>query len=368
MLKLLISIGTGGELIKMAPVMRELQKRKIDYFFLNTGQHDLTDMIKQLEVKKPDKEFHEHKDKSKRGRFKTIPQALAWGFVKLFKRIRKTIKQSKAKYVLVHGDTMTTGLTSLVVSTMPGVRLVHIEAGLRSKALFEPFPEEISRIITDSLTKIHLTPTHYAAAHLKRKKDVYITGNTNIDSLQFALNKIKNKKKSKEKYLIAKTHRQENIKSKKRLTNFVNILLNTKHKIYFIMANSTKKALEKYNLLDKLKKKKNINIINELPYLDFIKLYRDCTAILTDGGGETEEATHLKKPCIVYRHATERQEAEVIGVARRVKSNTNEALKHIEEAFNTKSKFSKTVKASECPYGDGKASKRIIDYLLKASS
>ncbi len=105
--------------------------------------------------------------------------------------------------------------------------------------------------------------------------------------------------------------------------------------------------------------------MNELPYLEFIKEYRDCTAILTDGGGEIEEATYLRKPCIVYRYKTERQEAEREGIAVRVESNKGKALKYINQAFNPKSNFTKTVKASKCPYGNGNASEKIVNILEK---
>jgi UDP-N-acetylglucosamine 2-epimerase (non-hydrolysing) len=363
MTKILICIGTSGELIKIAPVMRELQKRKIQYFFLNTGQHNLTNMIKELEVKLPNKEFRLINKKEKRGRFETVPEALRWGFIGLFLKLRKIIKENNPKFVIVHGDTMTTALTSIVSKTIPKIKLAHVEGGIRSHSVREPFPEELMRKVTDTFADILFAPTDYSTKNVKHKKEVIVTGNTNIDSLLFALNKIKNIPKSEERYLIAKTHRQENIKSNKRITNFIEIITKTKHKVYFILTPNTKRILEKLNLMKKLQKK-NITIVTELPYLEFIKLYRDCTTILTDGGGETEEATYLKKPCIVYRYKTERQEAEHIGVAIRVSSDVNKALNLIDSAFNKNSDWNKITKNSKCPYGDGKASKRIVDYLI----
>lgn len=361
---ILICIGTGGELIKIAPVMRELQKRKIPYFFLNTGQHDLTHMIKELKVKKPDKEFRILKKKETRGRFNTTFEALRWGLINLFFNLRKTIKEAKPKIVIVHGDTMTTALTSMAVKTILGIKLAHVEAGIRSHDIFEPYPEEIMRLVTDFFANVYFPPTNYANKKLN-KKNSFVTGNTNIDSIMFALSKIKNKNKSKEKYLIAKTHRQENIKSKERFTNFIDIITSIKHKVYFIVTPNTKKQLEKTGLIKKVRKSKNIKLLTEQPYLEFIKYFRDCTAILTDGGGETEEATFLKKPCIVYRYETERQEAEEVKVAVRVKSNKEKAIKYINEAFNTKSSFNKNVKKSKCPYGNGTAAKKIVNILIK---
>src|SRR3989344_6151539 len=325
MQEILICIGTGGELIKIAPVMRELQKRK---------------------------------------RFQSLTEALKWGFFDLFLNLRKTIKKVNPKLVIVHGDTMTTGLTSLVLATLPKIKLVHVEAGIRSHDLLEPYPEEIMRKVTDLFSNILLAPTEYSTKNIRYKKKVYVTGNTNIDSLIFALNKI-SKKKSKEKYLIAKTHRQENIKSKERLTNFVKILTNTKENIHFILTSNTKKQLERFNLLNEIKNKRNIKILPTLSYLDFIKEFRDAAAILTDGGGETEESTYLKKPCLVYRHKTERQEAEIVGVARRVNSDYKKALKYLEEAFNKNSNYNKTIKNAKSPYGTGDTSKKIVDILLK---
>ena len=220
------------------------------------------------------------------------------------------------------------------------------------------------RKVTDTFADILFAPTEYSTKNIKHKRSVIVTCNTNIDSLLFALNKIKNKKQSKEKYLIAKTHRQENIKSRERITNFVNIISKTNNKVYFILKPNTKRILEKLNLMKKIQKK-NIKILTELSYLEFIKLYRDCTAILTDGGGETEEATFLKKPCIVYRKKTERQEAEHIGIAIRSCSNPSKALQLIDKAFDKKSKWNNIIKTSTSPYGKGDTSKKIIDHLIK---
>ncbi len=159
MADILISIGTGGELIKTAPVMRELKKRDIPYFFLHTGQHNLAHMINQLEIKSPDKEFKLIDKKESRGRFKNTIGALSWGFLKLFFKLRKTIKEVNPKIVIVHGDTMTTALSSLVVKTLPKIKLAHVEAGLRSHDLSEPYPEEIMRRVTYLLANIHFAPT-----------------------------------------------------------------------------------------------------------------------------------------------------------------------------------------------------------------
>lgn len=366
---IMIVLGTRAELIKMAPVMRELQRRKMPYFFLHAGQHDIRDMIKQLNVKAPDLilEIPE----VKRGRFEiSTLKALLWNLGN-FWRIRQAIKRLKPKLVLVHGDTMTTAAASLAAKSI-GVNpplLAHVEAGLRSGDVFEPFPEEISRRIADFCSDICFAPTERAAGNLRRHwyfgKKVYVTGNTNIDSLKLNLPVALKRSKIKlppKPYAVAEMHRQENIKSRKRSTSFVEVLLNVPCPIIFTLFENTRRQLEKFGLLQKLRNAKHVRLHETLPYHDFLKLFANTACIITDAGGEIEEATVLRIPCIAFRKASERQEAEEAGVAVRVGSNAKLALEYINEAL-TKGAFYKRAKKARNPFGEGTASKQIASII-----
>jgi len=369
--EVMVILGTKAETIKMSPVLRELVRRGIPYFLLHTGQHDISNELNELGLRTPDAVLEKS---TGRGRFSNAIHASFWNFGKLL-LIRLWIKSVSPKIVLIHGDTMTTATAAIATRSFLSHRplLAHVEAGLRSHNLREPFPEEISRRIADCASDILFCPTAFAAENVKNKhkrgKCVFVVGNTNIDSLKYALKKGNinpdTGRAKKNPYLLAKLHRQENIKSEKRLSEFVKILENAPMHVEFILADNTRRKMKKFGIFDRVSGLKHVSIRKDMPYIEFLKLFAGASCILTDGGGETEEACFLKVPCIEFRRFSERQEAERAGIAIRWNGNTSIVIKLIESIAKIKPKH---IARAKNPYGDGTAGAKIVAEIEKIIS
>lgn len=228
---IVIALGTRAELIKMAPVMRALTSRKVNYFFLHTGQHGIDDLLSPLGVKKPDVVLEW--SASKRGRFGSATfAALLWN-AKSTRRIGAVLRKLQPKVVVCHGDTMSTAAIAAACKLYaPCALIAHVEAGLRSHDLAEPFPEELSRRFVDLLSSILFAPTQTAANNLRgviySGKKVVVTGNTNVDVLLENLPRASKLKMPaglpKGQFVFAQMHRQENIRSKERCEALVKLL------------------------------------------------------------------------------------------------------------------------------------------------
>jgi UDP-N-acetylglucosamine 2-epimerase (non-hydrolysing) len=366
--KIAIVIGTRAELIKTFPVMLELQNRKIDYHFIHTGQHNLKDLCEDFSVKRPDAILTKEPEKSSKF-YSKIFKAIFWNLGLVFKIRRELKKLKNLKYVLYHGDTMTTASASIassrLLNPLKKYKNVHLEAGLRSGNLFEPFPEEISRIIADNFSDILLAVSKRAEKNLskyKNKKKIFLVGNTIIDSAEIAHGiSVKNKIKpfSNGKFALISIHRHENIKNKKRLNKIVRIISSLKINSYFPMHDNTKKQLEKFNLYDKIKANKNIKIIEPMDYINFIHQLSKCSLIICDGGSLQEESLIFKKPCIILRKATERQEGLETNFQFLSKLDVEKTKDKIGEFLSQDFK----IKEFKNPYGETGVSKRIVEVL-----
>ena len=281
----------------MAPIMRELKKRKIDYIFIHTGQHDFGDLIKTLDVKKPDIIINQ-----KNGFSGQTQSAIKWGIETLPKLIRYFSDNKDIEYVLYHGDTMSTGISS-IAAKLTGKKGCHIEAGLRSYNIFEPFPEELMRILADNLSTFKFAPSKKAAKRAGRNS--FNVGNTSCESLSYALKFVQNKKKVKKKYAVCTIHRHENIKSRERLEQIAKIITLSPYPVKFFLHENTKKKLLEYGIFHLFKK---CEMLNSLSYIDFVPILANSSLIFTDGGGMSEEAAQLNIPIIILRKDTEREE------------------------------------------------------------
>jgi UDP-N-acetylglucosamine 2-epimerase (non-hydrolysing) len=309
--KIHIVIGTKAQLIKMAPIMMELEKKKIKYNFIFTGQHKETinEIRENFNIKSPDKILYTGKD------ITGIFQMLCWLTRICYKSVlkRKEIfgTTSQNDIVLVHGDTFSTVLGALM-GKFGKIKIAHIESGLRSFNLFHPFPEEINRKITFLLSDYYFCPGQWAVNNLKKYKGVKINTkiNTLFDTLQIAKNKKSNIKIPKEKYCICSVHRFENIFKKNILKDIIKSLklISKNIKILFILHPPTKQQLEKTKLIKELENNKNIELRPRYNYTDFINLLNKAQFIITDGGSNQEESYYLGKPCLLMRKATEREE------------------------------------------------------------
>ncbi len=357
-----IILGTRAEYIKTFPLMLEMQKKGIPYIFMHTGQHDLKDLCRVFGTKEPDIVLTEPPKNTTRFYAKTS-KAVNWTFGLVFKIKDAVNKIENLEYVYYHGDTITTAAaaiaTSKLLNPFKKYKNIHLEAGLRSGDLMEPFPEEISRRIADKFSDILLAVSKRAKNNLLKegiKGKIIITGNTIIDSAAIALKKAK-KVKLPKKFALVTLHRHENIKSKERLEQIISILEHVPITFMLSLHDNTKKQLESHGLLERLKSIKNIKIMENKNYNDFIYMMSKATLILTDGGSMQEESLIFKKPCIILRKATERQEGLDTPINYLSKLDVEEAKKMIDQYLTMK------VPKFKNPYGKSGVSKRIVKVL-----
>lgn len=361
-----IIIGTKAELIKCAPIMLELQKRKQKYWFINTGQHPLEDACDDFGIKKADFILSKEPKISTKFWSKINKVSIMWFFLMIFK-IRKLIRKLKPNYVIYHGDTMSSAAAAIgsskILNFKKNWKNVHLEAGLRSGSLFEPFPEEISRRICDKFSDILLAVSDLSKNNLEKKRQkgkIIKLGNTIIDSAIITYNIAKKRfKKLNYKYVLINLHRHENLKSKTRMRKIIEILKNIEIKALWPLHDNTKYYLEKYNLIWEVKKMKNIKIMPLVDYFNFIFLLANCKYLVTDGGSIQEESLVFKKPCILLRKKTERQEGLKTGINFLTKLNVEYAIKIIQDIENNRIKMKKF----KNPYGELGVSKKVVNLL-----
>jgi len=367
--KIAIIIGTKAELIKCMPLMIELQKRKRDYWFIHTGQHPLGKICGDFNIKKPDFTLSKEPEKETKFWSKINSFSIFW-FLSMILKVKKSLRTINPKYVIYHGDTMSTCAAAIGSSKMLNKKKkwknVHLEAGLRSGSLMEPFPEEISRQISDFFSDILLAASEFTENNLKKNKfisgEILRFGNTVVDSalITYEMAKQKKLKKIAEDYALINIHRHENIQNKKRLNQIVEIIKKIKIKAIWPLHESTKLYLEKYDLMKELKEMKNLQITPLTDYLEFIFMIANCKYLVTDGGSIQEESLVFKKPCLIIRKRTERQEGLETGI-NFITMNMREAKKIIEKIEVGKLKIGKF----KNPYGEAGLTKKIVDELLK---
>lgn len=311
-----IFVGTTAELIKLAPVIKELKRRRIRFKLITSGQNEilfdeLRGITGPLNV---DIAFAGKGEKSSIFNFalwsvKTFFACL-FSLQKEFRGLNK-----KNSYFIVHGDTVSSLLGALVASIYK-LKLVHIESGLRSFNFLEPFPEEISRYIVSRLADIHFCPNEWAVNNLNgykgEKIDTY--QNTLIESFWMAMNSKKTSQGSidlKYRYFVLVAHRQEHVIFRKEwikeLLQFVLKNSDKDLKCVFIMHPLTSSLLKSEDVLSKKIKNKVIPV-PRLPYIQFVKLLSGAEYLVTDGGSNQEEAYYLGLPCLILRRRTERIE------------------------------------------------------------
>lgn len=364
--KIAIVIGTKAELIKTFPIMLELKKQKKDYWFIHTGQHPLGKACEDFGVKKPDFILSKEPNRSTKFWSKINRNSLFW-FFQLIPKIKRLLKKLVPKYVIYHGDTMSTAAVSIASSKIlnPGKKWknIHLEAGLRSGSLFEPFPEEISRQISDFFSDILFAVSDLTEKNLikyRNKKKVIKTGNTIIDSSLIAYKKAsKNKRKKLSNYALINIHRHENINNKQRLKKIISILKSVKIKAIWPLHANTAKSIERFGLVGEVKDMKNLQLMSLTNYDDFIFFLSNCEYLITDGGSIQEESLVFKKPCILLRKKTERQEGLSTGINFLTRLDINRAKEIIDKIESGKIK----IKKFKNPYGEKGVSKKIMEIL-----
>ena len=368
--KILITFGTRPEAIKLAKLIFNL-KKKFKIKVCVSGQHnEMLHQVLNIFRIKPDYDLKVMKSN----------QSLNLLSSKILEKINTVLTKFKPDIVLVHGDTTTAFISSLA-AFQNKIKIGHVEAGLRTYNLNYPYPEEFNRKSIAVMADINFTPTKNATKNLIKenisKNKIYQTGNTIVDTLKFTkkilftdkqkIRKIKNKfsfiDKSK-KLIIVTSHRRENYgKGIDEICQSLIEIVKKNNNVQIIFPVHMNPNI-RINVYKKLNKIKNIYLVKPLDYFSFIYLMEVSYLILTDSGGIQEEAPSFKKPVLILRNETERPEVKNFGGALLVGTNKNKIIQNVRKLLINKNLYKKMTNINN-PYGDGKATDRIINYLTK---
>lgn len=364
-IKVLTIFGTRPEAIKMAPLVKELEKNSdiFESIVCVTAQHrELLDSVLKLFQIKPD--FDLDIMRANQNLWSLTSEVLL--------KTKDIIEKVNPNVVLVHGDT-TTSMASALSAFYAKIPVGHVEAGLRTFDKYYPFPEEINRVFTDSICTYHFAPTEKSCNNLKNsmipQENIYKTGNTVIDALLYIVNNkqedIKELKLNPNlKTILLTSHRRENFGEPIRnICSAVLELVNKNKDIEFVYPVHPNPNIRK-PVYEILQGKDRIHLIEPLEYAQFCTLMKKSYIILTDSGGVQEEAPSLGKPVIVLRDTTERPEAVEYGTVKLTGTNIEKIVSEVQKLLNDEKEYKK-MSESINPYGDGQASKRIIEVLKK---
>lgn len=300
--------GTKAELIKSAGILREMQKRKVLFYLIHTGQHAFVENeLKTFELPLP-----HHRITRRKKNLSTITEMGFWLMKGFFSGVGRGVPR-KGDLVLVHGDTEST-LLATIIAKLKGCKLAHIEGGLRSWDLSNPFPEEAIRRFTDTFSDYIFVPNDWAASNIKKaKKKAEITNtylNPSFDTLQYILSKKSEVEIPKGKYAIVLFHRKENLYVKESLDKAFKIIreITKRHKTIFVLAKNSEYVLRNKGFYDELIKNKNVIFKDYYDFKDFTHLVDRAEFIATDGGSIQEETYLMNKPTLLLRKKTERIE------------------------------------------------------------
>ena len=363
MIKVMSIFGTRPEAIKMAPLIKELESRKeIESIVCVTAQHrQMLDQVLETFKIKPDYDLDIMKQE----------QSLSDITCKVLYGVEEVIKKEKPNIILVHGDTTTT-FASALAAFYNQVYIGHVEAGLRTNDKYRPYPEEMNRQMVDCMTDMYFAPTNLSKQNLLdeniEENKIYVTGNTVLDAMSTTVKKnyINSELewiKENERLILLTVHRRENIGEpmrrifkaiKKIVDEFSDVKV-----LYPIHLNPKIRdiAHEIFNGCDRVK------LIEPLEVFDFHNFINKSYIILTDSGGVQEEAPSLGKPVLVLRDTTERPEGIDAGTLKLVGTDKNNVYKETKILLTNKKEYDKMSKSSN-PYGDGHASKRIVDAIM----
>ena len=378
---IMLVFGTRPEAIKMAPLVKEFQKYPdlFNTLVCVTGQHrEMLDQVLKIFEIKPDYDLNIMKS----------GQDLYDVTSRVLLGMRDILKVARPDIVLVHGDTTTSTATALAAFYQQ-IQVGHIEAGLRTNNIYSPWPEEMNRQITGRIATYHFTPTSLSYQNLIKEginsDNIFTTGNTVIDALYWVIDKINNNYSLEHKL-------QSNLKNAGydiERTNYRKLVLITGHRRenfgegFINMCTAIKYLSQKYTDIDflypmhlnpnvreyihtvfgeDLSKYENMFFIEPLEYLSFVYVMKKSSIVLTDSGGIQEEAPGLGKPVLVMRDTTERPEAVLAGTVKLVGTDRHRIINEVSLLLDDPKAYNKMSEAHN-PYGDGKASSQIIQYL-----
>lgn len=371
-MKIMVIAGTRPEAIKVAPIVIELKKRPQIYTLLcNSGQHKqmLDEVFADFKLV-PDIALNVMSDN----------QSLASLTARLFDSFERILEKEKPDLIVVQGDT-TTVMVAALCAYYRGIKIAHIEAGLRSFDKHAPFPEEVNRQIVTRIADLHFAPTRNAYANLIREgidpDYAFVTGNTVIDSLmrakELSLGKdeyldstVKHAIADGKRIVLITAHRRENFgKGFDEICNAINSLANKYEDCLFVFPVHLNPNVQ-VPVKNLLKNTPRVYLMPPLSYFQFQALLRSSYLVLTDSGGLQEEAPALCKPVLIMRDVTERPEGVKTGCARLVGTKKQSVVDGVSLLLDCEDEYIKMTSAQN-PYGHGHSAERIVDAILRTS-
>ncbi|HYJ86607.1 MAG TPA: UDP-N-acetylglucosamine 2-epimerase (non-hydrolyzing) [Pyrinomonadaceae bacterium] len=368
--KVVTIVGTRPEVIKMAPVVIELERRKsqFDHLLVTTSQHrEMLFPALAMFGMKPDVDLDLMQEN----------QALASFASRSLSALSNLFAELSPEIILVQGDT-TTVMTAALAAFYSGIRIGHVEAGLRSFQKRNPFPEEINRRIAGCIANLHFAPTECARDNLLREgipaEDIFITGNTIVDALRsippvsaFEEPLLEGIKFDTSRILLVTVHRRENhgpnLKSictalKMLVGRFANLEI-----VFPVHLNPNVRGM----VYEELGQTAGIHLTEPLSYRDLLGVMSRCYLILTDSGGIQEEAVSFDKPVLVLREVTERPEVIEVGAGKLIGTKTESIIDEVSDLLVNQQRYELMSNAKN-PFGDGHAAARIVDILSQRLS
>ncbi|RAT98801.1 non-hydrolyzing UDP-N-acetylglucosamine 2-epimerase [Brevibacillus sp. Leaf182] len=361
--KVMTVFGTRPEAIKMAPLVHELNKysEQIESVVCVTAQHrQMLDQVLDIFDIQPDIDLNIMKDR----------QTLVGVTTRALESLDETMKEVKPDIVLVHGDTTTTFVASLA-AFYNQVAIGHVEAGLRTWDKYSPFPEEMNRQLTGVMADLHFSPTNGSADNLRREakpeESIYVTGNTAIDALKTTVREDYTHpvldRVAGQKLVLMTAHRRENLgEPMRRIFRAVRRLVDEHPEIAVVYPVHLNPAVQEV-AQEILGNHDRISLIEPLDALDFHNFARRAHLILTDSGGVQEEAPSLGVPVLVLRDTTERPEGIEAGTLKLVGTDEEQVYAMAKELLTNQAAYDAMAHAVN-PYGDGDASRRIVEAIL----
>ena len=365
-LKVMVVVGTRPEAVKLAPVVKQLRKtRGTRPVVVVTAQHrEMVDQMLRVFALRPDYDLNVMSPRQTL--FRTTSRVL--------EGLEQVIRKESPAIVLVQGDTTSTfagALAEYYAKTPVG----HVEAGLRTGCKMNPYPEEMNRRLAGVLTDVHFAPTRSAMTALLRenvpRRDIVMTGNTVIDALLDMARRARKKSVTGlgriapgKKIILVTAHRRESWGEKlEGVFRAIRRIVETEPSVEVVFPVHLNPVIQE-SVRPLLGGVPGVQLIEPQDYEGFVYLMKACTLIITDSGGIQEEAPSLGKPVLVIREVTERPEAVEAGTARLVGTSERKIVRCARELLRSPEAYRAMVKRKN-PYGDGRASERIVDTILK---
>lgn len=364
-LRVLTVFGTRPEAIKMAPVVKALiEHPDTEVEVVVTGQHrEILDQVLELFSIAPDHDLNVMR-----------PRQTLFGLTAAtLEGMQAVLQEIKADVALVQGDT-TTAFAAGLASFYAKIPVGHVEAGLRTEDIYEPFPEEMNRRMLSTISGLHFAPTEGSLKNLlaegMRREKIYVTGNTVTDALLQIAGRLPAGLPTGlvdlppgARFALVETHRRENLGEPMRDVCKALKTLLARHPDFHVVFSVHPNPAVRDVVFPELQGVERVHLLEPVDYTTLITLIRECTLILTDSGGIQEEAPSLGKPVLVLRRQTERPEGVVAGVAELMGTDHDKIVARASELWTDPVAY-QAMSTVGSPYGDGQAARRIVEALL----